>query len=71
MMPELGEIDHIEEPYVKAEIVTPSEYVGSIMKLAMEKRGIYLNTDYIDPTPCRSKGLNFRYRKLFSISMIN
>lgn len=49
-MPPLGEIDRVEEPYVKCQIVTPSEYVGNIMKLAMEKRGIYKNTTYIDPT---------------------
>ena len=49
-MPALGDIDHIDEPYVKAQIVTPSEYVGNIMKLATEKRGIYKNTTYIDET---------------------
>ncbi len=49
-MPDVAEIDHIEEPYIKAQIVTPSEYVGSIMKLSMDKRGTYINTDYIDPT---------------------
>ncbi len=49
-MPELGEIDWIEEPFIKAQIVTPSEYIGSIMKLATEKRGVYKNTNYIDPT---------------------
>ncbi len=49
-MPSLGDIDHIDEPYVKAQIVTPSEYVGNIMKLATEKRGIYINTTYIDET---------------------
>jgi GTP-binding protein LepA len=50
MMPSIGEIDHIEEPYVKAQIVCPSEYVGNIMKLGMDKRGAYKNTNYIDPT---------------------
>ena len=50
LMPELGEIDYIEEPYIKAQIITPSEYVGSIMKLAIEKRGTYKNTTYLDPT---------------------
>ena len=50
MMPEVGEIDYIEEPFIKAQIVTPSEYVGSIMKLSMDKRGVYKNTTYIDPT---------------------
>lgn len=49
-MPPAGDIDLIQEPYVKAQIVTPSEYVGGIMKLAMDKRGIYKNTTYIDPT---------------------
>lgn len=49
-LPEIGDIERIEEPYIKAQIVTPSEYVGSIMQLGMEKRGIYKNTDYIDPT---------------------
>jgi len=50
LMPPVGEIDYVEEPYVKAQIVTPSEYVGNIMKIAMDKRGEYKNTTYIDPT---------------------
>ena len=49
-MPPVGEIEYVEEPYIKAQIVTPSEYVGNIMKLAMDKRGTYKNTTYIDPT---------------------
>jgi GTP-binding protein LepA len=49
-MPDVSVIDHIKEPYIKAQIVSPSEYVGNIMKLAMEKRGTYKNTTYIDPT---------------------
>ncbi len=49
-MPPVGEIEKIEEPFIKAQIVCPSEYVGNIMKLAMDKRGIYKNTTYIDPT---------------------
>jgi len=49
-MPAVGDIDHVEEPYVKAQIVTPSEYVGNLMQLAIEKRGVYKNTTYIDPT---------------------
>ncbi len=49
-MPTIGEIEKIEEPFIKAQIVCPSEYVGNIMKLAMDKRGIYKNTTYIDPT---------------------
>jgi len=49
-MPPVGQIEHIEEPYVKAQIVCPSEYVGNIMKLGMDKRGVYKNTTYLDPT---------------------
>ena len=49
-MPVAGDILRVEEPYVRAQIVTPSEYVGAIMILAMEKRGVYRNTTYIDPT---------------------
>lgn len=49
-MPVIGEIDRVEEPFMKAQIVTPSEYVGGIMKLAMDKRGVYKNTTYLDPT---------------------
>jgi GTP-binding protein LepA len=49
-MPVVGDIEHVEEPYVKAQIVTPSEYVGNLMQLAIEKRGVYKNTTYIDPT---------------------
>ncbi|HEX2961789.1 MAG TPA: translation elongation factor 4 [Ignavibacteriales bacterium] len=49
-MPDMGDIELIEEPYVKAQIVCPSEYVGNLMKLATDKRGVYKNTSYIDPT---------------------
>jgi GTP-binding protein LepA len=49
-MPEVGLIERIEEPYVKAQIVCPSEYVGNLMKLSMDKRGHYKNTTYLDPT---------------------
>ncbi len=49
-LPSRGEIDYIEEPYIAAQIITPTEYIGNIMKLAQERRGIYKNTSYIDPT---------------------
>ena len=49
-MPPIGDIERVEEPYIKAQIVTPSEYVGNIMKLSMDKRGTYKNTTYLDPT---------------------
>ncbi|MDI6731694.1 MAG: translation elongation factor 4 [Candidatus Margulisbacteria bacterium] len=46
--PDFSKIESIEEPYFKVSIFTPSEYVGAIMTLANEKRGIYTNTEYID-----------------------
>ncbi|MFI5202494.1 MAG: translation elongation factor 4, partial [Candidatus Kapaibacterium sp.] len=49
-MPEPGKIEWVEEPYITAQIIVPSEYVGSIMKLANDRRGIYKTTTYIDPT---------------------
>lgn len=49
-MPPPGNIKLIEEPYVRADILTPTEYIGNIMKIAQERRGVYKNTDYIDPT---------------------
>jgi GTP-binding protein LepA len=48
-MPSPAEIDHIEEPYVTAQIICPSEYIGNVMKLCMDRRGVYKNTTYIDP----------------------
>lgn len=48
MLPELQKIDHIEEPYVKASIMTPNDYVGAIMELCQKKRGIYKDMVYID-----------------------
>jgi len=49
-MPEIGDIDKILEPYIRAEIITPHEYIGSVMKLGIEKRGIYVSTHYLTPT---------------------
>jgi GTP-binding protein LepA len=49
-MPEAGEIEFIEEPYVDAQIIVPSEYIGAIMKLGTERRGEYKTTEYLSPT---------------------
>ncbi len=48
-MPPQVEIDHIEEPFVASQIICPSEFIGNVMKLCMDRRGIYKNTTYIDP----------------------
>ena len=49
-MPDGSKISSIEEPYVKASIMTPKEYVGPIMELCQERRGIYTNLEYFDDT---------------------
>ncbi len=40
-------VNYIEEPFIKAQIITPDEYIGNIMKLCLERRGIMLNTVYL------------------------
>ncbi|HLF13763.1 MAG TPA: elongation factor 4, partial [Bacteroidota bacterium] len=50
LMPVIGDIGRIDEPFIKAQIIAPSEYIGNIMKLCTERRGVYKNTDYLDPT---------------------
>ncbi|MBQ4225992.1 MAG: translation elongation factor 4 [Oscillospiraceae bacterium] len=48
--PDQGLIKLAEEPFVKADILTPSEYVGSIMELCQERRGVYKSMEYLDTT---------------------
>lgn len=74
-MPEQKYIDHIEEPYIKAQIITKAEYIGSIMNLCIDKRGIlknqlYIGTDRVEITfdmPLSEIVFDF-YDKLKSIS---
>jgi GTP-binding protein LepA len=49
-LPDPTEIDRIEEPYVKARIMAPADYIGSIMRLGQERRGVYLGMKYLDAT---------------------
>ena len=46
-LPEPTVIDHVEEPYIKAQIITKSEYIGSIMRLCLQKRGVQTGQNYI------------------------
>ena len=48
LMPSAQVIDYVEEPYVKARIMVPSEYIGAIMTLGTDRRGMYLGMKYID-----------------------
>jgi len=47
-MPDPGTIERVYEPYIKAQIIAPAEYIGAIMKLCQERRGVYKNTTYLD-----------------------
>jgi GTP-binding protein LepA len=47
-MPDRGRIESIHEPYVRVHIVSPSEYIGGIQKLCHDRRGEYLNLEYLD-----------------------
>ncbi|MBQ8993008.1 MAG: elongation factor 4, partial [Turicibacter sp.] len=49
-MPEPQTIKSIEEPYVKASIMTPNDYVGAIMELCQKKRGVFIDMQYLDET---------------------
>ena len=49
-LPPPGEIELVEEPMVDSQIITPSEYIGNIMKLAGDRRGQYKNTEYLSTT---------------------
>jgi GTP-binding protein LepA len=47
-MPPADRIDRIEEPYVKASVIVPNDFVGAVMELCQEKRGVFQNMQYLD-----------------------
>ncbi len=49
-LPDMSKVDSIEEPYVLAKIMSPQEYIGPIMELCQDKRGIYKDLSYFDDT---------------------
>ena len=49
-LPSAQVIDFIEEPYVRVQIITPQDYVGTLMELSQDKRGIFINMSYLDKT---------------------
>jgi GTP-binding protein LepA len=48
-LPDVSMIESLEEPYLKVSIFTPAEYVGAVMTLATDKRGTFINLEYLDP----------------------
>ena len=49
-MPDPGSIERIEEPYIRATVITPSDYVGPVMELCQSRRGTHVDMDYLSPT---------------------
>ncbi|WP_106768381.1 translation elongation factor 4 [Paenibacillus faecalis] len=48
--PEVGKVDYVEEPFVKASIIVPNDFVGTVMELCQNKRGEFINMEYLDTT---------------------
>jgi len=57
-LPPISQIKFIKEPFITSQIISPSEYIGNVMKLARDRRGIFVNTTYIDPSRV---DLNFKF----------
>ncbi len=55
-LPPPNDMEHLEEPLIRASIITPEEYIGAIMQISIEARGIHINTEYID-----AKRVNMHY----------
>jgi GTP-binding protein LepA len=49
-LPDPTSVDHLEEPIIKASIITPEEYIGAIMQISIDARGMHVNTEYVDST---------------------
>jgi GTP-binding protein LepA len=50
LLPNPSEIETLEEPWVKLSVVTPSSYIGPLMELSTNRRGLFQNMEYLDPT---------------------
>ena len=57
-LPPPGKINYIEEPYINAQIITPADYIGNIMKLSRDRRGVFMNTQYLDTSRV---DMNFKF----------
>ena len=56
LLPSPTETQQLEEPYIRASIISPEEYIGPIMQISIEQRGVHVNTEYID-----EKRVNMHY----------
>ncbi len=49
-MPDQGDIEEFRQPIVRVNFVLPTDYIGPMMKLCTDRRGIYVRTEYLSPT---------------------
>ncbi|NCC96215.1 MAG: elongation factor 4 [Synergistales bacterium] len=52
--PEVGDVDTVSEPYIRLTVYVPSDYVGKVMQLSQEKRGVFVSMDYLTPERARA-----------------
>nr|WP_321503844.1 translation elongation factor 4 [uncultured Dethiosulfovibrio sp.] len=52
--PEVGDVDSVSEPYIRLTVYVPSDYVGKVMQLSQEKRGVFVSMDYLTPERARA-----------------
>jgi GTP-binding protein LepA len=69
-LPEPSKLDRVEEPYIKATIITKSDFVGNVMSLCIEKRGEITNQTYLT-TERVELNLTCLWQKLYLIFMID
>ena len=54
-LPDPSKLDRVEEPYIKASIITKADFIGQVMSLCIEKRGIITNQHYLTPERVRAE----------------
>lgn len=69
-MPDPQSIDRVEEPFVKASIMVPNDYVGAVMEICQGKRGTFIDMQYLDETRV-TLTYEIRYQKSYMTSSIN
>ena len=69
-MPDAQTIDRVEEPFVKAAIMVPNDYVGAVMEICQRKRGTFIDMQYLDETRV-TLTYEIRYQKSYMTSSIS
>ncbi len=66
-LPDPSQVEYIEEPMVKLDIITPTEYMGNVMQLVQDKRGEYINTEYLSSGTGKEERAILHYRMPLSM----